>query len=133
MADYVAKEFFVYTAALSSLAAGTSQAVQVNVEADSDFMINKIMQYCTDTSATGTVLANPNLTVQITDSASGRTIFDSAQPISSIAGSGELPFVPPVAKLLRAKSTLTVTFANRTAATIYNIALSFAGTKLYLA
>lgn len=133
MADnYTAKEFFVYTASLASLAAGASQADQVNIEADSDFMINKMM-YAVYDAADGSSVTNPNMTVQITDSASGRTIFDEAQPLASIAGTGELPFVPPVAKLLRAKSTLTVTFANRDNATMYNIALSMAGTKLYLA
>jgi len=132
MADYVAKEFFIYTASLASLAAGVSQADQVNIEADSDFMINKMMFFVTD-AATGVQVAAPNMTVQITDSASARNIFDEAQPLSSIAGTGELPFVPPVAKLLRAKSTLTVTFSNRSAATLYNISLSMAGTKLYLA
>lgn len=128
---YIAKEFFVYTASLSSLASNASNADQVQLEADSDFLINKLTFAVYD-AADGALVAAPNLTVQITDSASGRTLFDEAQPIVSIAGTGELPFVPPVAKLIRAKSTMTVTFANRSSATLYNIALTFAGTKLYL-
>lgn len=128
---YIAQEFFGYTASLASLANAASSTDQVNIEADSDFLINKLMFAVYD-AATGDLIAAPNLTVQITDSASARNLFDEAQPITSIAGTGELPFVPPVAKLLRAKSTLTVTFANRSAATMYNISLSLAGTKLYL-
>jgi len=130
MADYIAKEFFVYTASLASLAAGVSNADQINIEADSDFMINKTTFTVFDTN--GDIVANPNLTVQLTDSASGRNLFDEPQAITSVAGTAQLPFVPPVAKLLRAKSTFTVTFSNRSAATMYLIAMSFAGTKMYL-
>lgn len=129
--DYIAKEFYVYTASLTSLAAGSSNADQVQIEADSDFLINKMMFTVFD-AANGALVASPNLTVQLTDSGSGRNLFDEPQAITAIAGIGQLPFIPPVAKLLRAKSTFTVTFANRSAATLYNIALSMAGTKLYL-
>lgn len=128
---YLAKEFFTYTGDLTSLAAGASNADQVNIEADSDFLINKVTFSCYD-AANGALVANPNITVQITDGASGRNLFDTAQNIGNIAGTAQLPGVWPVAKLLRAKSTLTVTFANRSAAAYYNIELSFLGTKLYL-
>lgn len=131
MQKYFAQQWFVYTASLSSLAAATSQSDQINMESDSDFLINKIT-YSVFDAADGAIVTNPNLTVQLTDSASGRNLFDEAIPIANFAGSGELPGIPPVAYLLRAKSTFTVTFSNRDNTTLYNIALSFLGTKLFL-
>jgi len=128
---YLGQEFFVYSVNTASLAAGASVAAQINIEADSDFLINKITSAIFD-AADGALVANPNLTVQLTDSASGRTLFDQAQPVKSISGTGELPFVPPVAKLLRAKSTFTVTWSNRGTTTLYNISMTFPGTKMYL-
>lgn len=129
---YMAQEFFTYSAPLDSLAAGASSSVQINIQANSDFMINKIVFAVFD-AATGDIVADPNMTVNLVDAGSGLSLFDNPQPIGNVAGTAQLPFVPPVAKLLKAKSTLSVQYANRSAVTLYNIIITFHGSKLYLA
>lgn len=127
---YQFSEYAAYSATADSIAGGATSVDQVDILADSDFMIQKIT-YAVYDAADGALVADPNLTVYLTDTGSGRNIFDNPLPISAIAGTGELPFIPPTAKLLKAKSSLTVTFVNRGNTSVYNVALVLHGTKYY--
>lgn len=127
------KDFYVYQEDFSGLAAGASQTGNVNIQADSDFVVQKLA-YAADIAGaaqtdSGRVI--PLVTVLITDTGSGRQLMESSVPIPSLFGTGELPFILPQPKLFLARSTINVTVANYSNATTYNLRVSFIGYKVF--
>jgi hypothetical protein len=57
--------------------------------------------------------------------------MSGAVPVVNLFGIGEIPFILPVPRIFKARSSITVAVANFSAATTYNLRLSFIGTKLF--
>jgi len=57
--------------------------------------------------------------------------MDQVVPISCLFGTGQLPFIWPVPKLMSARSTLQVQLTSFEAAQAWDITLHFIGVKLY--
>lgn len=128
---YVAKDFFTYGIAITSSLAPAAQApANFTLNADSDFLWQK----ASIASVTGGFLDQlPNLTILITDTATGRQLSNVALPVANSFGSGQLPFILPQPKVFQARSSVQVTVVNIDGATTYtSIYLSFIGTKLFL-
>ena len=126
----------VYSAAgaANALAAGVVNVpVQINIQADADFLIlNQTFSANTLNAAqTYDTAVLPNVSVIITDTASSANMMDQAVPVPSIFGTGQLPYILPAPKLLRASSNLQVSVSNYDAAAGYNLRLSFNGIKLF--
>lgn len=129
----IAEDFFVYQADFSALAPNTPQTATINIQADSHFKW-VMATYDADIAAAAFTEANapvPNVTVQITDTGSGRNLFSSAVPVPSIFGRGQLPFVLPLPRIFAARSSISITAANYDAAETYNLKLSLVGMKLF--
>lgn len=131
---YVARDFFVYNTVHSLVAAGTSNTQTIQINADSDFQIEKLTFFADITAAGQTANSRviPLATVLLVDTGSGRQFSDQAVPIASLFGTGEIPFVLKQPKILMARTSLSVTVANFEAADTYTIRLSFIGSKLFL-
>lgn len=133
----VAKDFYVYTETFTSVINGTSQSGNIDIQADSDFQLQKLTvttypdlnsQY----DVSDEVL--PSVTIQITDSGSGRNLFENPIPVPSVFGNGRLPFILPTAKIFPARSTITLNisnFATDSEADIDRIDFSFVGYKIF--
>ena len=133
---YVMREFFVYQVPVfASLAAATGTGSNnLLIQADSDFeWTHGVYQF--DIAATQTTWATrfiPNMTIQITDSGSGRFISSAAVPVTSIFGDPDSPRLLPVTKVFSANSNIVFTAVNFDAATATgNLRLSLLGWKLY--
>lgn len=127
------RDFFVYTSNFLSIAPGVTQTQQVNILADSAFLIQKIC-YAADIAAaaqTDSTRVLPLCTLLLTDTASGRQLSDAAVPITSMLGDGRLPFILPTGKLMLPNSTLTLVVNNFSVATTYAIRIAFMGLKLF--
>ena len=75
----------------------------------------------------------PEISVIIKDTGSGRNLMDEPVPITTLAGSGALPFILPIPKVIKASSTLEVQFNNYSGATSYDdIYLVFHGQKVFI-
>jgi hypothetical protein len=130
----VLRDPFIYTANVTSLAGGANTTNNINIQADADFLIQALVYFADLALATQTQSTQvlPLCTVLLTDSGSGRQFMDTDVAINSIFGYGGVqPFVLPQPKLMAARSTLVVKTTNFTAATTYNIRLSFIGVKLF--
>lgn len=138
----MAKDFFVYDFFTPSLAAGASGLpVSQTIQNDSSFLWEKTAFFTTFNDAAifpveiGQVQFNrvlPLITVQITDTSSGRFQFNREIPLPSIAGDGQFPFILPFPKLFLPKTTITLTLSNYSAATDYlNLHILLIGTKLF--
>ena len=131
---YVARDFFVYNTVHSLVVAGTSNTQTIQINADSDFQIEKL-SYFVDIAAAGQTQSTRVLglvTVLLVDTGSGRQFSDQAVPVPSLFGTGQIPFVLKQPKILMARTSLSVTVANFDAASTYTIRLSFIGSKLFL-
>jgi hypothetical protein len=133
---YFAKDFFVYQIGpIASLAPAATQPGNVTLDADSDFLWQKFNVFATVASAGATQSTQvvPALTVTIKDTASGRDLMNAAIPFPSLAGSGQLPFILPTAKIFQARGTISINVSNISAGTTYTgIYVTFIGTKLFL-
>lgn len=131
--QYGAKDYFVYSAVLNGgLASGATDVASFNVDKDSDFLWTKATYWATDgTGVTSATRLIPGVTITIKDTTSGRDIMTAPVPIPAMFGTGELPFILPVPKLLPATSTITVNFASLDDANYSYIGLFFHGPKLF--
>lgn len=140
--DVIAKDFFVYTFFLASLAPGDSGIpISLTIQNDSQFLWQKTSFYCSfprglspfdsDQDAGRSI---PTIAAQFVDTSSARLQFSRATNLSSIAGSGEFPFILPETKIFQPKSTITLELSNYDAERTYsNIYVNMIGTKVYLA
>ena len=131
----IADEFFAYTAVRTSVAAGAAATVNVTIESNSDFLVEKLT-YTADIAAAAQTDSSriiPNVTVQVNATGSGRNMFNITSPIQALFGTGQLPFILPRAYLLPAASTIQITFTSFEAAVTNLITVVFAGRKLFWA
>lgn len=127
-------DFFVYVAEVIDLAPGASQTDIVNVQADSDFILDK-MAVSADIAGAGQTEATrviPLATLLINDTGSGRNLQSDPMDINSVAGNGQLPFVLTQPRVFTANSSIQFTFTNFDAADTYaNLRLALIGRKVF--
>lgn len=129
----ILKDFFIYEVDFSALAFGASSTGNINIQADSDFELQKLCYFADIAAASQTddLRVIPLVTINITDSGSGRFLSSDAVPVASIFGTGQIPFILPTPKIFSARSTVSIEVANFSAATTYNLRLSFIGAKIF--
>lgn len=131
---YFAFDFFTYEVDFNALANGNSDTQNFVVDNDSDFLLTKLTMFADIAGAAQTDSSRiiPLATIVINDTGSGRNLMDSAVPLPSIFGSGALPFILPRQRVIASRSVVNVTLSNFSAATTYNIRLSFVGEKAFI-
>lgn len=133
MADVIAKDFFIYDVDFLALAPGTSNTQAVNIQADSDFVVQKLAFHANVANAgqTANTRVIPLCTVLIVDTGSGRQLMNQAVDLSTFFGTGENPFILPQPKVFVARTNISIQLANYDAAQTYNVRLSLIGIKLF--
>lgn len=124
------RDFYIYEADSGVVAAAASSNDTVTIEADSDFMLQKLSFFAINTAAT-TVVASPLMFCQITDTGSGRQLMSAPIPVPSFFGTGQLPFILPNPRKFMRNSTIQVAFTSFEAATSLRVRLAFIGYKVY--
>lgn len=130
---YFARDLFVYEVDFSALAAAASSTQTFTVQADSDFLWTKATMFADIAAAaqTDSTRVIPLCTVLIQDTGSGRNLMNSAVPVSSLFGTGELPLILPRQRLFISRAQVSITMTNFSAATTYNVRLSLIGEKAF--
>jgi len=130
----VLRDPFSYVITFTSIAAGANSTVNVDFQADSDFLI-QAQNYMVDIAGaaqTDSSRVVPLCDILMTDTGSGRQLMSADQPVTSIFGTGMETYVLPQAKLMAARSSLACKVTNNSNATTYaNLKLSFIGVKLF--
>jgi hypothetical protein len=127
-------EFFTYTTGrLASLAAAATINTQITIQADSDFIVEKLTYACDIAAAAVTIstLPAPNVTVLLTSSGSGQQWMNTPMNLPSLFGLGWLPFILPYPRVLPANSQLQIQLVSYEAAVANLITLNFHGRKVY--
>ena len=127
------EDLFSYTVFFDDLANGTTQNGNIQIQADSDFKWIKGEYFADIAGAAQTAdsLVVPLVTVQITDSGSGRQLNNEPVPVSSLFGTGQLPYINPIPRIFKARSNIAFQVANFSAATTYDLRLVLTGTKVF--
>lgn len=132
---YVSRDLYTYEEdfAEADLVAGQTLNGSIEIQADSDFVWTKGAYFATVAGGAQTNDSRvvPLVSLQLIDTGSGRNLMETATPVPSVFGTGELPFVLPVPRLFFARSTIQVQVTNFSAATDYGLRLSFIGYKAY--
>ena len=131
--QYGAYDFFVYEVDFAALAAGGSATSSFTIQQEADFLLTKVTMVADLAAAAQTESARviPLVTLLINDTGSGRNLMSSAVPLPNLFGTGGLPFILPRQRLFVASSVVNITLTNFSAATTYNIKLSFIGEKAF--
>jgi len=127
------RDFFAYTLSFAALLAGTATQGAIQIQSDSDFELTKFTMLADIAAATQTEATRvlPLVTIQITDTGTGRALFSSPLPIPAIFGDGRIPFILPVPKIFSANASVAVQVANFAAATDYNLRILLIGAKIF--
>ena len=128
------EDFFVYQFPnFTSLAVGGNQTQSVIIQADSDFLIEKLTFQAdlAGVAQNDSTRVIPNVTVLITDTGSGRQLSNVAVPITSLFGTGQEPFILPRPKRIAARSTLQAIVVSFEAVSVPTIRLSLIGRKIF--
>jgi hypothetical protein len=133
---YMAKDFFSYVIAITSPLAPAAQSTgNVVLDADSDFLWQKLTAYADVANDGQTTAAEviPGITIVVTDTASGRALSNTGVPLAGFAGTGQLPFILPTPKIFKASGQITVSISNITDNITYSsLRLVFHGQKMFL-
>lgn len=123
------RDHYVYGVSTTGLAAAGTATLNFTTQVDSNFLWQAgVVQADT----TGTVAPAPLVTVQITDSSSGRNLNSAAVPAGFLFGTGQLPFLLPTPRFFRGGTQVTVSLTNYSSGTTYtNLYLGFIGTKFF--
>lgn len=137
LAGLIYCESFTYSAqwltgTASALAANGTTDVQIQVNSDSDFVIQE-MNFVS-WSAADTIIGMPDYLLNIVMAGSGRQIFDKSQGIAVQCGAYTLNKTPgklPFPRLIQANNTVTNTLQNRTGTACNRAELAFRGFKVF--
>jgi len=127
------QDFFIYEVDFLTLVAGTTTSGNIAIQADSDFKLLKLC-YFADIAAAGQLDSTrviPLCSITITDQGSGRSLVSAPVPVSSVFGTGQIPFILPIPRIFTARSIVSISVSNFDAADTYNLRLSFIGAKLF--
>ena len=129
------QDFYVYQSSITSIASGANASDTVNIQADSDFILRKLTFFADIAGAAQTTATQviPLISLQITDTGSGRQVFSDNIPIPAIFGTGSLPFILPSPRRFASNSAIAISYTNFDAASTYRLFVQLIGTKVYRA
>lgn len=124
-------DWYVYNVQFDDLAPGDVGTDNVAVEADANFILVKLAGFADIAQAAQEYDTRvvPLVTLQITDTGSGRQLLNGETAWSNIVGWGEIPYILPIRRKFKANSTIRVQATNFDVAVTYNLKLSFSGIK----
>jgi hypothetical protein len=131
--DDIRRDFYIYESEALALAPAGNANDIINIEADSDFILQKFAFQADIAAAAYTRFTAPEplVTIQLIDSGSGRQLMQNPIPVASFMGNGQLPFILPNPRKFLRNSTIQIAYNNFDAAVTYNIRLAFIGYKIY--
>ena len=126
------EDWFIYELDFAALANGATALANIQIQADSDFKLMKLA-YAADIAKaayTANTQPIPNVSISILDGGSGRVLSSAPVSLQALFGVGQLPYILPIPRLFKAKSTIQFTVANYDAAVTYNLHFALHGTKI---
>lgn len=129
----IAEDYYIYGIEFEDLSALTTATGFIQIEADSDFLIQKLAYFASIGGAAQTfnTIQIPLVSIVIVDTGSGRQLMNLAVPIPTFFGDGRLPYILPTPKLFTKNTRINVTVNNFAAAVEYDLVIAFEGKKIF--
>lgn len=120
---------FFYSSGLSPAMAGVGAiaGLVINILADAEFLCKYLTCQVLQASV---IVANWGGTIQINDSAAGRTFFNVPTLLNNIRGDGQLPYPLSPARMFARNSTITIDLVSNVA-TSTTVEVVLHGVKIY--
>lgn len=130
------RDFFVYGLTVGPLAALASTQVAFQIQSDSDFELQKLSMFATfdDDPASGNTESArilPFASIQVTDTGTGRQVFNQEVAIPAIFGDGRIPFILPVTKMFNANASVAVAVTSFDNTNDLTLRFAFIGCKVF--
>lgn len=127
------RDFFVYSVEFPSLAPASAQSGAFQIQADSDFELQKLSMFADVSGAAQTAATRelPLVTIQITDTGTGRQLFSQPVAVPALFGDGQIPFILPTTKVFSRNASVAVAVSNFSDSTTYRLRLNFIGAKIF--
>ena len=127
------RDFFIYTATASALAAAGTASAVIQISNDAPFFLTALTYQADVAAAALTESTNviPLVTALITDTGSARQLMSAAVPIGAFMGDGKRPYRLVHPRLFQRGTSITVALTNFSAATTYNLRILFIGFKVF--
>lgn len=109
-----------------------SQSFNVIMDSDSDFVLTYFSGFARAV-ATTVMIINPAILIQIKDQSSGRTYFNTPSPMAMLCGQGGFPFLLTSPRVIKPRTTLTVTAIAAQAKTFSGFYFCLHGSRIYYA
>lgn len=129
----IAEDFYSYGIQFQNFSSGDTLTGFIQVEADSDFLIQKLAYFSNFNDEQVTVFSQdvPLATILIVDTGSGRQIMNIPIPIGALFGDGRLPYILPTPKLFTKNSRINVTVFNFGQEDYEDLWIIFEGKKIF--
>ena len=129
----IAEDFYTYGIQFQSFNSGDTATGFIQIEADSDFLIQKLAYFSNFDDSQVTVFTQdvPLATILVVDTGSGRQIMNIPIPIGALFGDGRLPYILPTPKLFTKNSRINVTLFNFGSEDYEDIWINFEGKKIF--
>ena len=124
------KSYYTYDFIFASVASGANASAQIQIQSDSNFLVQAMSFFCWDLTANAQILA-PYTTIQITLQSSGTTFYDQPVPIPNVFGTGQFPFILPEMRNLPPNSAVSASLVNVYSANAQYYALTLHGKKVF--
>jgi len=129
------EDWWIENVTVLALAQNGVANANIQVQADSAFKMMKlgIVADIAGAALTEATRVVPLVTLQITDTGSGRNLFSNAVALGAFFGNGPLPHIMPIPRLFLPRSNIALQFTNYSGGggTTYNLRLAFEGTKVF--
>lgn len=130
----IGEDFYTYAVQFEDLTANSAQTGFIQIEADSDFWIEKLTYFADQAGAAQEFQSYiiPLVTVVIIDTGSGRQIMNRPIAVPNIFGNGFLPFIVLTPKLFVKNSRINFEVFNFSGSQDYtNLWLNLTGKKVF--
>jgi hypothetical protein len=129
----IAEDFYTYGIQFQNFNSGDTATGFIQIEADSDFLIQKLAYFSNFDNSQVTVQTQdvPLATILIVDTGSGRQIMNIPIPIGALFGDGRLPYILPTPKLFTKNSRINVTVFNFGGEDYDDLWINFEGKKIF--
>lgn len=114
----------------STLGVSGSDTQRFTIDTDADVLLTHLTYDVRDGAATATIITDPNISVIITLSSSGRQLMNAGTPLTNLGGNGRQVSKWAAPKFLDAGTTFSVALTNNVAAAM-RAKLTFHGFKLF--
>lgn len=123
-------EYFTYNTTTGPINAGGVAQSIIQIQSDSDFVVQYMSGVAT---VAGTTFYNPLISVQITDTGSGKTLFSNPALMNLVMGSQGFPFVLSAPRVFAPNTNVKFDFVNRGVTNYTSVDVSMIGARIYYA